>query len=185
MVNRIRAFRISRQNEKRGRSKYCNAYTKNNSSSTFRFAKPSRFRTKIACIKNNVLLFFLFLAWPMFHFPNRRYVLRTRDSFLFLHLYRKYSGCMSVARESIFFLLWFFFILSFVKVSPDKWITRMACFAKSLVRAKAKSDDLSLSPKATSIFFCLFFTLTLSLFLSRSLILAHFFFLSFSHACAN
>lgn len=132
-----------------------------------RFAKPLRFRTKIACIKNNVLLFFLFLAWPMFHFPNRRYVLRTRDSFLFLHpeiFWLHERGARINFLPSVIFL-----ILSFVKVSPDKWITRMACFAKSLVRAKAKSDDLSLSPKATSIFFVYFLHLhwvSFSLFLS-------------------
>lgn len=84
-------------------------------------------------------------------------------------LHRKYSGCMSVARESIFFLPAIFFYPLFRKVFPDKRITRMARFAKSLVRAKAKSDDLSLSPKATSNFFCLLFTLTRSLFLSFSL----------------
>lgn len=116
----------------------------------------------------------------MFRFSNRRYVLRTcaihSSLFPSSHHHRKSSGCMSVARESIFFLLRFLFFLFnplFRKSFPRQTdITRMACFAKSLVRAKAKSDDLSLSPKATSIFFLfIFYTYMESLSLS------------FSHSC--
>lgn len=82
---------------------------------------------------------------------------------------------MSVARESINFLpsaISSFFYPLFRKSFPRQTdITRMACFAKSLVRAKAKSDDLSLSPKATSIFFFFvyfFYTYMESLSLSFS-----------------
>lgn len=89
-------------------------------------------------------------------------------------LNRKYSGCMSVARESIFFSSCDFFYPLFRKVFPDKRITRMARFAKSLVRAKAKSDDLSLSPKATSNFFLFtFYTYKESLSLILTGILSH------------
>lgn len=154
-----------------------------------RFAKPSRFRTKIACIKNNVLLFFHFWLDRCFIslIVDTCYERAIPSSF-FIFTGNILAACERGARIN-FLPPVIFFILSFVKVFPDKWITRMACFAKSLVRAKAKSDDLSLSPKATSIFFCLFFTLTLSLFLSLSLILAYFFFLSpfptRKRACAN
>lgn len=76
--------------------------------------------------------------------------------------------------QFLFFLFLFSFTLSPVKILPrHKRITRMARYAESLVRAKAKSDDLSLSPKATSNFYfffvCLLFTLTRSLFLSLPL----------------
>lgn len=67
-----------------------------------------------------------------------------------------------------------FFYPLFRKVFPDKRITRMARFAKSLVWAKAKSDDLSLSPKATSNFFLFtFYTYKESLSLILTGILSH------------
>lgn len=94
-------------------------------------------------------------------------MLRTRDqpfppllcySFLSPHRYRKCSGCMSVARESIFpsciflflFVLFFFFLTHSPVKFPRQTDNTDGSLRKSLVRAKAKSDDLSLSPKATS-----------------------------------
>lgn len=80
MVIRTRAFRFfAEMKNVVDRVLYCNAYT-NKSPSNVASRPPSRFRTKVACIKNNVLLFFFslllfslyrFLVCPMFRFPNR------------------------------------------------------------------------------------------------------------------
>lgn len=73
MVNRTRAFRFSRRNEKTWSFK---VYIVTRILIATHVASRRRrvFRTKVACIKNNVLLcfyfapFYVFLACPMLHF---------------------------------------------------------------------------------------------------------------------
>lgn len=152
-----------------------------------RFAKPLRFRTKIACIKNNVLLFFYFWLDRCFIslIADTCYERAIPSSFFI----RKYSGCMSVARESIFFLLWFFFNPLFRKSFPRQMDNTDGLFRQKPRTSKSEKQWSFPFTEGHFDFFCLFFTLTLSLFLSLSLILTHVFFLSPFHtrarACAN
>lgn len=179
MVIRTR-FPIFRQNEKRGRSSYIATRILINRRLTSPRDSPSRFRTKVACIKNNVLLFFSsfflfslyrFLVCPMFHFPNHPDTCYERVIYpsLLSSLSSPLLCCPLISpivtenvlaawawRENQFFPPAFacFFSFLFLTHSPVKFPRQTdntdGSLRKSLVRAKAKSDDLSLSPKATS-----------------------------------
>lgn len=139
-----------------------------------------------------MLLFFIFGLPDDVTFPNRfdtRYE-RAIPSFpsspivtgniLAAWAWRENQSFRPAISVSFFFL----FLPSLPWRFPDKRITRMARYAESLVRAKAKSDDLSLSPKATSNFFLFtFYTYKESLSLSPTRTLIFTLFLSPEPAC--
>lgn len=135
----------------------------------------SRFRTKVACIKNNVLLFFLFFyfLFTVFWFArcfvfliapiratNARSTFPSSPLLLISlspslpEMFWLHERGARINFSLLHFLVSFRSFLFFLTHSPVKFPRQTdntdGSLRKSLVRAKAKSDDLSLSPKATS-----------------------------------